>query len=204
MPAKPETLSSADKFYAWFLTLGGLVGLIASFVITYDELQLAKNPNYHPSCSINPVISCGSVMRTDQAHAFFGLLNSWWGMIGFTAVMVVGIGMFAGARYKSWFWQAFNVGPLFGVLFIHWLFFETVYRIHALCPWCMVVWAVTIPLFWYTTLRNFDIGVWPIPKAFRGFIAFLQSYKNLILILWYLTIILLILHHFWYYFKTVI
>src|SRR5580704_7174692 len=101
MSPKPDTLKRSDKIYAWFLTLAGLIGLIASFVITYDELQIAKNPNYHPSCSLNPVISCGSVMRTDQAHAFFGLLNSWWGMIGFTAVMVVGIGMLAGARYKN-------------------------------------------------------------------------------------------------------
>ena len=204
MKAAPNTLTRSDKIYAWFLGLGGLLGLIASFVITYDELQIARNPNYHPSCSLNPVISCGSVMRTPQAHAIFGMLNSWWGLIGFSAVIVAGVSLLAAGKLANWYWRLFNLGTLFGVVFIHWLFFETVYRIHALCPWCMVVWSVTIPIFWYTTLRNFQIGVWPTPKALRGFIGFLQTYKNLILILWYLTIILLILHHFWYYFRTVL
>ena len=143
-------------------------------------------------------------MRTMQAHAIFGMLNSWWGLIGFTAVIVVGVGLLAGATYKAWFWRLFNLGMLGGVVFIHWLFFQTVYHINALCPWCMVVWSVTIPLFWYTTLRNFDTGVWPTPKPLRPALKFLQAYKNLILVLWYLVIIALILSHFWYYFKTVL
>jgi uncharacterized membrane protein len=197
-------MSKAEKIYAWFVALAGFVGLIASFVINYDELQIAKNPNYHPSCSINPVISCGDVMRTAQAHAIFGMLNSWWGLIGFAAVITVGAGLLAGAKYKAWFWRLFNLGTLGGLFFIHWLAFETVYRIHALCPWCMVVWSVTIPLFWYTTLRNLREGVIPTPKALSSTVKFLQAYKNLILVLWYLVIIALILQHFWYYFKTVL
>ena len=31
-------------------------------------------------------------------------------------------------------------------VFMHWLIFQSLYRIGALCPYCMVVWAVTIPL----------------------------------------------------------
>ena len=31
-------------------------------------------------------------------------------------------------------------------MFVHWLIFQSLYRIGALCPYCMVVWAVTIPL----------------------------------------------------------
>ena len=42
----------------------------------------------------------------------------------------------------------------FGVVFVHWLIFQSLYVIGALCPYCMVVWAVTIPIFWYVTLHN--------------------------------------------------
>ena len=31
-------------------------------------------------------------------------------------------------------------------MFVHWLIFQSLYRIGALCPYCMVVWAVTISL----------------------------------------------------------
>ena len=31
---------------------------------------MLTDPSYRPSCSINPVLACGSVMATAQEHAF--------------------------------------------------------------------------------------------------------------------------------------
>ena len=45
-----------------------------------------------------------------------------------------------------WYWAGLATGTALGVVFIHWLIFQSLYRIGALCPYCMVVWAVTIPL----------------------------------------------------------
>jgi uncharacterized membrane protein len=192
-----------SPIYAWFLTIAGAIGLIASFVITLEKLRLLQNPSYVPSCSINPVISCGSVMKTAQA-AVFGFPNSWIGLVGFTAVIVVGVSLLAGATFKAWYWRIFTLGTLFGVAFIHWLFSQSVYVINALCPWCMVVWSVTIPIFWFTLLLTLKGGYWPLPKFLKTSFKFAYDYKFLILACWYLLIVGLILQHFWYYFKTVI
>ncbi len=191
------------KVYAWLLSVAGSVGLLASFVITLEKLRLLQNPAYVPSCSINPIISCGSVMKTAQASVF-GFPNSWLGLIGFSAVIIVGVSLLAGAQFKAWYWRLFSLGTLFGVIFIHWLFVQSVYYIHALCPWCMVVWAVTIPIFWFTTLYCFKKGYWPTPKTLRLPLQTLCDYKFLVLACWYLLVAGLILQHFWYYFKTVI
>jgi len=191
------------KVYAWLLSVAGSVGLLASFVITLEKLRLLQNPAYVPSCSINPIISCGSVMKTAQASVF-GFPNSWLGLIGFSAVIIVGVSLLAGAQFKAWYWRLFSLGTLFGVIFIHWLFVQSVYYIHALCPWCMVVWAVTIPIFWFTTLHCFKQGYWPTPKTLRRPLQTLCDYKFLVLACWYLLVAGLILQHFWYYFKTVI
>lgn len=198
-----KSASAYTKVYPWLLTLGGSVGLIASFVITYEKLQLLLNPRYVPSCSINPVISCGSVMKTAQASVF-GFPNSWLGLIGFSALILVGVSVLTCARFPNWYWRLFNLGTLFGVCFIHWLAFQSIFVIHALCPWCMVVWSVTIPIFWYTTLRNFHEGVWPTPRPLTRTLTFLQDYKNLILVLWYLAIIGVIVAKFWYYWRTLL
>jgi len=194
---------TTSKIYAWLLTIGGAIGLVASFVITLEKLKLLINPSYVPSCSINPIISCGSVMKTAQASAF-GFPNSWLGLIGFAAVIVVGVSLLAGANFRAWYWRLFNLGALFGVVFIHWLAFQSIFVIHALCLWCMVVWSVTIPIFWYTTLRNVQAGVWPTPTLFARALSFLQDYKNLVLVLWYLAILGVIVHQFWYYWHTLI
>lgn len=55
---------------AWVLTLASVVGLVAAFVLLLEKIALLTDPAYVPSCSINPVLSCGSVMNTDQAAAF--------------------------------------------------------------------------------------------------------------------------------------
>jgi uncharacterized membrane protein len=142
-------------------------------------------------------------MKTLQAEVF-GFPNSWLGLVGFMAVIVVGAGLLAGGQYKAWYWRLFNSGTLAGVVFIHWLFGQSVYVIQALCPWCMVVWIVTIPIFWYTTLYNVREGYLPVPKILAPVVGFLQEYKHLALVVWYLGIAALVLHHFWYYFRTLI
>jgi len=41
-----------------------------------------------------------------------------------------------------------------GVVFVAWLVSQSLYSIGALCPWCMVVWSCTIPIFWMVTAEN--------------------------------------------------
>ncbi|MDX2969195.1 vitamin K epoxide reductase family protein [Kribbella solani] len=151
----PNSSSRApgERGLAWLLLLGGAAGLIAAGVLTVEKIALLRDPSYVPSCSINPVLSCGSVMSTDQAEAF-GVPNPLLGIAGFAIVTTVGAALLAGARFRRWFWLGLQAGVTFGVVFVHWLIFQSLYRIGALCPYCMGVWAVTIPIFWYVTLHN--------------------------------------------------
>ena len=87
---------------------------------------------------------------------------------------------------------------------ITWLAYETLYRINALCPLCMVVWAVTIPIFWYSLLFNLRNGFITTPARLKGVVAFMQRHHGDVLLLWFLIIAGLILNHFWYYWKTLI
>lgn len=185
-------------------TIGGVIGLLASFILTLDKFKLLQNPNYIPSCNINPIISCGSVMKTWEASVL-GFPNSFLGIAGFAAIVTIGVMLLAGAKkMPRWFWLGLELGALLGTILIHWLFFETVYRIHALCPYCMAVWAVTIPIFWYTTLYNLRSGVIATPASLKRFVAFLQRHHGDVLFLWFLIIVGLIVNHFWYYWKTIL
>ncbi len=59
---------------------------------------------------------------------------------------MTGVLAVAKVSLPRWYWGGLAIGTLLGVGFIHWLIFQSLYRIGALCPYCMVVWAVTIPL----------------------------------------------------------
>lgn len=185
----------------WLCLIGGLVGLIASGALTIEKIASLNNPNYIPSCSLNPIVSCGSVMDSPQA-SLFGFTNTLIGVAAFPVVVTVGVVLLAGFHAPRWFWLGLQLGTTFGVIFVHWLMYQSLYEIGALCPYCMVVWAVTIPLFWYTTLHNLERG--RLGAGGRSAGATLAKYHSFVLVLWYLAIVGLILQAFWSYWSSLV
>lgn len=197
---KPKKRITLAKFLPWLLVIGGFIGLICSFIIMYEKISLLQNPQYQPSCDLNPVISCGSVMASDQSNAF-GFPNPIIGLICFPILITTGMLIFAGgAQLRRWYWAGMQLGTIFGLAFVHWLFFQSVYRIGALCPYCMVVWAVTITTFWYVTLYNIQLNFAHIPERLESTAVFIRKHHLDILMVWFLVIAALILEHFWYYY----
>ncbi len=127
------------------MLIAGVIGLAAALTLTIEKIELLIDPDYVPTCSINPVLSCGSVMITPQASVF-GFPNPLIGIVAFSVVVVTGVLAVAKVALPRWYWAGLAAGALLGAAFVHWLIFQSLYRIGALCPYCMVVWAVTIPL----------------------------------------------------------
>ena len=103
-------------------------------------------------------------MDSPQAEAF-GFPNPLIGIAAFAVVVTAGAAILAGFTPPRWFRLGMQAGATFGVVFVHWLIAASLYDIHALCPYCMVVWAVTIPIFWYTTLDT--LGAFDRTRAAR-------------------------------------
>ena len=138
---------------AWILIIGGIIGLVAAIELIIQKISVLSDPNFVPNCDINPILSCGSVINTEQA-SLFGFPNPVLGVIGFTIVIMFGALLFAGVELPRSMWLGLNLGALAGMFFVVWLVGQSLYVIGALCPWCMVVWAVTIPIFWQVTTDN--------------------------------------------------
>jgi uncharacterized membrane protein len=130
-----------------------LLSLLAAFVLSIEEFILLRNPDAQLSCNINAVLNCASVMKTKEA-AVFGFPNSFLGLITEPVMITLAIGYLAGARYKQWFYVAANIGSGLGSLFAYWLFFESVYNIQILCPWCLLVTVSTTIIFEAITRYN--------------------------------------------------
>jgi len=196
---------SLEKILPWLFLIGGVIGLFAAFMLTIERFDILQNPHYRPVCNLNPIFSCSTVSTSRQASPF-GFYNGFIGLPAYAVVATIGTALLAGARFKRWMWRLIEAGLLFAVGFLTWLQFQTLYRIGALCIFCMVLWAVTIPLFWYTTLYNLQAGHAPkrLTDKFPRAIAFARRHHADILILWFLIIIALILKRFWYYWHTLI
>ena len=91
-----------------------------------------------------------------------------------------------------------TIGTTLGVVFIGWLIFQSLYRIGALCPYCMVVWAVTIPLLVVVS----SIAVQP--RTSSAAVRLLHTWRWSLTALWFTGLILLILVRFWDYWSTLL
>jgi uncharacterized membrane protein len=183
----------------WLLIICGSIGLLMAGIIMVDKVKILEDPGYTPGCNINPIVACGSVMQSDQADAF-GFPNPIIGLAAYPVLITTGVVMLVGARLKRWYWMGMLAGTIFGIGFVHWLFYQSVYNIQSLCPYCMGVWVVTITSFWYVLLYTIREKHLRLPKSLQGAGAFLQRHHLDILILWFVVIAVLILNHFWYYY----
>lgn len=196
--ADAPTAVAVPRSSALWVLIAGVIGLAAALTLTIEKIELLINPDYVPSCSINPVLSCGSVMITPQA-SLFGFPNPLIGIVSFAVVVVTGVLALARVNLPRWYWAGLAAGTLLGAVFVHWLIFQSLYRIGALCPYCMVVWAVTIPLLVVVT----SIAVQP-QRSGNALIRTLHTWRWSLATLWFTGVLLLILERFWNYWSTLI
>lgn len=177
------------------LLIGGLIGLAAAFELAVEKFRLLENPLYVPPCSLGEAVDCVSVMRSEQSEAF-GFPNPFLGIAGFGGLVAAGLALSTGAQPDRRFWLIFQLGLLFAVVFVHWLIFQTLYRIGSACPFCMAVWAVTIPSFWYVTLFNAAHASSQNARL-RAIRTFAIRNHGVILTVWILVIAALVIERFW-------
>ena len=203
-PAAPATDEASGRTLGstgvgWILVVCGAAGLLASLVLTVEKFAVLADPAYRPSCSINPVISCGSIMTSWQAE-LFGFPNPLLGVIGFTVVLTTAVAVLAGAGVPRWYWNGLFAGLTAAVAFVHWLIFQSLYRIEALCPHCMVVWLVSVLGWWYCLLHLEAVQKHRPLRSWQR----LHRLHAVVPTVWTLTVSALVAHAFWPYWQTLI
>ena len=151
---KKKSIDRSNKWIFGTMLVFGIVGLVASFTLAVEEFHLLKNPDAVLSCSFNIVLNCSAVMKTWQASVF-GFPNMFIGLMGYAVVITVAVVGLAGATLPRWFWLTANTCYLLGAIFAYWLFFNSLYVIEVLCPWCLIVtFATTILL---ATMTSYNL-----------------------------------------------
>ncbi|OZC90962.1 hypothetical protein CH254_08795 [Rhodococcus sp. 06-412-2C] len=172
-------------------TVFSAIGLLAALTLTIERFKLLEDASYVPSCSLNPVLSCGSVMVTKQA-ALFGFPNPIQGIVAFSVALVAGVLWLGRVELPHWFWLGMSGGLLLGEVFVHWLIVQSLYEIGALCPYCMVVWAVTMPLFVLALSRLITTASSTTDDAPGTIGRFFLEWRWTLLAVWYAIVVALI------------
>ena len=199
LPHKVPRIST--RTFAIVLIITGIIGLLASFVLTADKIHVLKDPTYSPLCNINPIFSCGSVMKSSQAEVA-GIPNTVFGLVGFAMVVCTGVSLLAGAKMKYWFWRAWMLGMLAGLGGFLYLYIQSVFTLKTLCIYCMSTWTALLPLIWYSFLWTLQEGYLATPRQLKPVVTFIRKEHLSLLLSFYLIAVVIIITKFWYFFKT--
>jgi len=176
---------------------GGIAALIAAFTLTLEKFHLYEDPSAVLSCSINVVLNCSTVMETWQSHVF-GFPNMVIGLMAFSVVVTVAVAGLAGVKFPRWFLIAANIGFLLGLIFSYWLFFQSLYAIQVLCPWCLIVTAATTIIFSSMLHYNLRHNVFGLKEKLNGRVQrFLSAgYHQMVVLSWLVLMVVLVVVQF--------
>lgn len=122
------------------MTAGGAIGLAASFLQMLEKIELLKHPDAVLTCNLNSVFSCTNVLNAWQSSVF-GFPNSLMCVVFFTFFMAVGlVGLTGGTAVRS-LRLVTQALALFMLAFGLWFLWQSTYRIHALCVYCIFCFA---------------------------------------------------------------
>jgi uncharacterized membrane protein len=172
------------------LVLAGLAGLTAAYNLSVDKVTVILSPGTTLNCNVSILVACGKNLGSWQG-SLFGFPNPLIGLGGYSVVLLVGIAVLIGVRYPRWWWVSFNVGVAGAFAFIVFLQYSSIFVIGTLCLWCALVWIVTIPTFWLTTIGNLKYGNFKVGPRATQFWSSAYGWVTIITLVGYLAIFLL-------------
>lgn len=135
------------------MLISSLLSLTASLVLSIEAIRVAAEPEAKAFCDISATISCTAVAKQWQS-SLLGFPNAFLGLIAEPVVITVAVAALGGVRFPRWFMLSAQGVYTIGFVFAYWLFYQSYFVIHRLCPWCLLVTATTTLVFLSMTRVN--------------------------------------------------
>ena len=165
MPAEPAASTRSRTFrpgrgLAVFWIVVAALAWVVSFLLYLEYVGQLTDAEPLISCELSVLVTCGPNLLSPGGN-LLGFSNSIIGIVLFLGPIYAGISALASpVGMRAWYWRVFSVFVLGGFLLVHLFAYRSVFEYGSLCPWCMVVWLMTIPLFWSTLGWTLREGIW--------------------------------------------
>lgn len=118
------------------MSLGSVVGLVASFIQMMDKITLLKNSDATLVCNISDNLNCSSVLNAQQASVL-GPPNALISTVMFTFFLAISLdGLFGGVLSKR-IKIISQFLAIFVLAFGFWFLMQSIYVIGSLCIYCI-------------------------------------------------------------------
>jgi len=142
---------------AYLIIIFGLLGTMSAFYLLYDRIEIYKNTNYVPGCTVNLWLDCGRVMQSKWSN-LFGFPNTFIGLMTYPMATLVGIFILGNKKNNRMIMLGCMIASGLGVIANLLLLYISAYLIQSLCPWCLLAGVCTTNIFYalfnYNVLEN--------------------------------------------------
>ncbi len=178
--------SMPQRTFSLLLIILGIVAFCASMALSIEKYLKLADPDRVTSCSFNLFLDCADAMASRQG-AIFGFPNPLIGVAAFAVVVTIGVVLYTGAKLPQWFMRSLFIGTTLGLVLIVFLMYTSIHTLGRLCPYCMVVWAMMLPLFWYQLVYGAQERYLPVSDKAR---TSLMKNKHFVAPLLYVAVII--------------
>lgn len=182
------TKIAAPKPMAFVWIVVGAVGWVTSLLLFLEYVAQLNHQTPLISCTLSVIVSCTPNLLAPAGN-LLGFSNSIIGITTFPILGVVGFATLAGGSFSKWFWRLYHLGVIGSFALVCFFSYYSVFVAGKLCPWCMCIWLVVIPNFWFTTGWVLRRGVWG--KQLRKVGAALFSWAWVVTLVHYALIVVL-------------
>lgn len=184
--ATRHTAGRPGRGVAIFWIVAGMLGWVVSFLLYHEYIGQLTGGDALITCDISPIVTCGPNLLSPGGN-LLGFSNSIIGIVLFLGPVFAGVSALASrGGMRDGYWRVYAVFVAGAFVFVHVLAYRSVFEYGSLCPWCMVIWIVTIPLFWTVAGWTMRAGVWGRGRERTG--AVISSWLPLIVVIDYVVI----------------
>lgn len=126
----------SNKLYYYLITIGGLMGGLASFMQLIEKIHILKNPQINLLCNVNEVVNCTNVLSAPQS-AVFGFPNSMMSLVLFVIFFTIGLVGISGGKVSKISLKIIFILSLFTLGFGSWFLWQSTFVIGAICLYCI-------------------------------------------------------------------
>ncbi|WP_420835763.1 vitamin K epoxide reductase family protein [Actinomyces ruminis] len=144
--------------------IGSLIGIGACWELIASQISQLREPDAALVCDVSPLVSCGDSLNAWQGN-LLGVPNSFVGAMAFALLTLIGMLLATGVRLPRWVWWGLVAGTVCGIGFVAWFLTVSVLTFGKLCPFCTLIWLVTIPIATNTWGRAAAGGHLGLPRA---------------------------------------
>ncbi len=120
------------------ITIAGLIGVIDSFYLVMEYLDVLANPGVVTPCTVNSLVSCTLTVQGVWGHYFPGIPNPMLGMLWYAGCLTYGFTRLLGSEFSKKARAVVLAILLSGLLFSYRLYFASIFQLGGVCPFCLM------------------------------------------------------------------